>query len=206
MTKPPEEGKIWEWRAFGKLSSELLVRVSSLPVRAGVIGRPDNDIYFISPHSNHNIKIREMNGHRVLKLKLLVESGPDSIELYEESLRLVYPFPVSKSVFDEVLSLLKIAPPGDLSSIQSFGEEGLVRTLSACRPAVNTVEVPKTRSQYVARSGWIELADMLFPHKRTQSISVHSYQKDVVVRTLKDLDIAKGLKIMNYVQACRMWG
>jgi len=54
------------------------------------------------------------------------------------------------------------------------------------------------------------LADMLFPRKRTQSISVHSYQSQVVKRTIEELKIMEGfmegLKALNYVQACRMWG
>jgi hypothetical protein len=206
MRKPPEEGKIWEWRAFGNLTPDLLTRVNSLPLRAGIVGRPDNDIYFISPASDHNIKVRESDGKAILKLKLLLESGTDSIELYEESLDMVYDFPVSKSVFDQVCFLLKTVAPVGLESIKSFGVEGLIRTLASCEPLIKKVEVPKTRSQYLVKGGWVELADMLFPHKRTQSISVHSFQKEAVRRALEDLNIGDGLKIMNYVTACRTWG
>jgi hypothetical protein len=206
MYKPPEEGKVWEWRAFGRLSPGLMATVNSLPIRHGIIGRPDNDIYLITPGSDHNIKLRDMGARSVLKLKLLLESGSDSIELYEEGLATVYDFPVAKSIFDQVCLLLKTAASGDLSSIQSFGAEGFIRTLSTCKPPVKTIEVPKTRSQYLVENGWVELADILFPRKRTQSISVHSYKKDVVERTLEDLNIGDELKIMNYVRACRMWG
>jgi hypothetical protein len=206
MRKPPEEGKIWEWRAFGKLPHDLLAGVNSLPIRDGIIGRPDNDVYLITPTSDHNIKLRDIGGRSVLKLKLLLESSSDFIELYQESMDMVYDFPVSKSVFDHVCSLLKTAMPGDLSSVQSFGAEGFIRTLSACKPPAKKVDVAKTRSQYVVQNGWVELADMLFPHKRTQSISVHSYQKEVVKQTINELRIHDGLKVMNYVQACRMWG
>jgi len=206
MAKPPEEGRIWEWRAFGRLSPELLATVNSLPVRAGIVGRPDYDTYLISPNTDNNIKLRDVDGRPVLKLKPLLESRTDSIELYQESMDMVYEFPVAKSVFDRVCLLLGTAPAGDLSSIQSFGAEGLIRTLSTCRPAIKTVPVTKTRSQYVVPSGWVELADMLFPRKRTQSISIHSYQSQVVKRTIEELKIREGLKAMNYVQACRMWG
>jgi len=206
MAKPPEEGMIWEWRAFGSLGPDLLARVNLFPLRNGIIGRPDDDIYLISPACDNNIKLRGMDGRSVLKLKPLLESGIDSIELYQESLDLVYEFPVPKAVFDRVCLLLNARPPGDLSSIQSFGVEGLIRTLSACKPPVKKVEVSKTRSQYVVADGWIELADMLFPRKRTQSISIHSYQKEVVRRTLEELKLRDGLRVMNYVRACRMWG
>ena len=184
----------------------LLATVNSLPVRHGIIGRPDNDTYLITPGSDHNIKLREMGGRSVLKLKLLLESGTDSIELYQEGLDTVYDFPVAKSVFDQVCFLLKTAASGDLSSIQSFGAEGFIRTLSKCKPPVKTIEVPKTRSQYLVENGWVELADILFPRKRTQSISVHSYKKDVVEQTLEDLNVGNELRVMNYVRACRMWG
>jgi hypothetical protein len=58
----------------------------------------------------------------------------------------------------------------------------------------------------MVHNGWIELADMLFPRKRTQSISVHSSQREIVRQTISELNIEPGLKIMNYVRACRLWG
>src|SRR5215469_16805123 len=204
MAKPPEEGRIWEWRGFGRLSPELLARINSLPIRAGIVGRPDCDIYLISPNTDNNIKLREMDGRSVLKLKPLLEVRADSIELYHESMDMVYEFPVAKSVFDRVCLLLGTAPAGDLSSVQRFGAEGFIRTLSTCRPPVKTVQVSKTRSQYVVQSGWVELADILFPRKRTQSISIHSYQSQALKRILEDLEIGEKLKVMNYVQACRV--
>ncbi len=188
------------------MSPELLASVSSLPVRAGIVGRPEYDTYLISPVTDNNIKLRDLDGRSVLKLKPLLESAEDSIELYLESLDLLYEFPVAKPVFDQVCILLRTAPAGDLSSIQSFGSEGFIRTLSTFRPAIKTVEVAKTRSQYVVPNGWVELADILFPHKRTQSLSIHSTNKEVVKRTLEDLKVQRGLKVMNYVKACRLWG
>jgi len=206
MAKAAEEGKIWEWRAFGTLNPELLAGISMLPLRNGVVGRPEFDTYFIAPKSDNNVKLRDLDGRPVLKLKPYLRSEDGPIELYQESLDLVYDFPVAKSVFDRVCALLETAPTGDLSSIQTFGSEGLIRTLASCRPRIKTVEVSKTRSQYIVDSGWIELADMLFPRKRTQSLSIHSFKKEVVKRTLDDLKLLRGLKVMNYVQACRMWG
>src|SRR5262249_19595037 len=178
-----------EWRAFGRLNPELLAKVNTLPLRAGIVGRPEFDTYLISPSTDNNIKLRDLDGRSVLKLKPLLESRADAIELYHESIDMIYEFPVAKSVFDRVCLLLGTGPAGDFSSIQSFGAEGLIRTLSTCRPPVNTVQVSKTRSQFVVQSGWVELADMLFPRKRTQSISIHSYQSQVVKRTLEDLKI-----------------
>src|SRR5262249_12145033 len=109
MGKPPEEGRIWEWRAFGRLSPELLAIVNSLPLRAGIVGRPDFDTYLISPNTDNNIKLRDFEGRAVLKLKPLLESRADSIELYQESADMVYEFPVAKSVFDRVCLLLGTA-------------------------------------------------------------------------------------------------
>jgi len=206
MKKPPEEGNIWEWRAFGSLSPELLARINSRPLRAGIVGKPEYDIYLISPTSDNNVKLREMGGRFVLKLKPLLEAGSIGIELYQESQDLVYGFPVDKSVFDRACSLLETAAPGDLFAIQSFGEEGFTRILSTCRPPIKRVEVSKTRSQFVVLNGWVEVADMIFPRKTTQSISVHSFEKEAISRTIEDLKVPNALKVMNYVQACRRWG
>src|SRR5262249_13953836 len=99
MTKPPEEGRIWEWRAFGRLNPELLAKVNTLPLRAGIVGRPEFDTYLISPSTDNNIKLRDLDGRSVLKLKPLLESRADAIELYHESIDMIYEFPVAKSVF-----------------------------------------------------------------------------------------------------------
>jgi len=206
MSKRPEEGKIWEWRAFGSLSPELVAAVSQFPLRDGIVGRPEIDTYFISLASDHNIKIREAGGCSVLKLKLLLETGKDDIELYLESMDLIYDFPISKAVLDHVCELLKNHPAAEINTIQTLDAEGLINALSTCNPPVKKVEVSKTRSQHTVEGGWIELADMLFPHKRTHSISVHSHERKVVEETLARLDVGNQLKVMNYVQACRMWG
>jgi len=36
MSKPAEEGKIWEWRAFGRINDELAEKVRAYPIRLGI--------------------------------------------------------------------------------------------------------------------------------------------------------------------------
>ncbi|MGH9829498.1 MAG: hypothetical protein ACREDR_40290, partial [Blastocatellia bacterium] len=58
MSKPPEEGRIWEWRAFGSLPRNITAQVEGFPVRAGLNRVPDLDIYLISQTTNQNVKLR----------------------------------------------------------------------------------------------------------------------------------------------------
>src|SRR4030095_12986916 len=67
MSKSPEEGKIWEWRAFGKLSEALVARVRAHPVRMVLLNIQGEDLYLISPDSDQNVKLRRNVGGWVLK-------------------------------------------------------------------------------------------------------------------------------------------
>ena len=70
MSKQPEEGEIWEWRAFGHISEALAASVHSHPVRMSLINIEGEDLYFIAPKSDHNIKLRKSDDRWVLKFKL----------------------------------------------------------------------------------------------------------------------------------------
>ena len=55
MSKPPEEGQIWEWRGFGKISPEIAAHVESLPIRNGIRDLPGTDVYLIPPASDADV-------------------------------------------------------------------------------------------------------------------------------------------------------
>src|SRR5687767_7471840 len=107
MMKAPEEGYVWEWRAFGKLSQTLVNKIKAHPIRtddngnllSNILGQ---DLYFISPNSDHNIKLRKTIGSDwILKFKLLLATEAHSIELYQESDKIIYRFPVRRAVVAE---------------------------------------------------------------------------------------------------------
>src|SRR5215470_19860226 len=201
MEKPPEEGEIWEWRAFGEIGSKVSSTVTAHPIRFGLFCHRDEDIYLISPRSNQNVKIRKSGDAWLLKFKLLITMVPHGIELYRESANLMYPFPISQEKLRETANLLLTELPASAGSRESFDRETFTEVLRASSPPICQVNVPKTRSQFLVDDGWIELADVFFARGRVQSLSINSHSLEVVQRTLGELEPDSGLEAMNYVEA-----
>jgi hypothetical protein len=51
MTKAPEEGEIWEWRAFGSINERLAAEVRAYPIRLGLSDFRGDDIYLVAPQT-----------------------------------------------------------------------------------------------------------------------------------------------------------
>jgi hypothetical protein len=206
MTKPPEEGKIWEWRAFGRIDDELARKVRAHPIRLGVKDLFGGDIYLVSPLSDQNVKLRKYSGGWLLKFKLLLETRPGGFELYKETAEFTYPFPISFDTLKEAARLLTIKLPDNVLTVEKFSEEEFVRTLAQSSPPALETRVSKRRSQYQFENGWVELTDVEFKTARVQSLSVNSREIETVKRMLSQLEPGDELEPMNYIEACRRWG
>lgn len=206
MTKPPEEGKIWEWRAFGRVSDSLAAQVRAYPIRLGVTDLRGEDIYLVAPHSDQNVKLRRYASGWVLKLKLLFETKRGPVELYNESAEFTYRFPVSLDRLKDAARLLEVELPEAVLSIASFSEEDFVGAFAGSSPAVAETKVSKRRSQYQFENGWLELADATFATHQVQSISIHSPDIEAVREMVNRLQAGAEMEPMNYIEACRRWG
>src|SRR2546423_14138859 len=113
MSKPAEEGRIWEWRAFGRISDELASKVRAYPIRLGIDDLRGEDLYLVSPDSDQNVKLRRYVKGWILKFKLLLETEPGGFELYKESAELTYRFPVALNKVKAAAQLLGIKLPDD---------------------------------------------------------------------------------------------
>jgi hypothetical protein len=193
MSKAPEEGKIWEWRAFGQISESLAARVFAYPVRMGLNDLRCEDIYFISETSDQNVKLREYTSGCFLKFKLLLEIKPGAIELYRESARFTHLLPVGFEHLKEAARLLKVRLPDGIEEGATFDEGALVRVFSKSSPPAIS-------------GGWLEKADVAFARNRVQSISIHSPDIEMVKGMLKLLNVGDEMEAMNYIEACRRWG
>jgi hypothetical protein len=206
MTKLPEEGKIWEWRAFGPISEKLAAKVRAYPIRLGLSDIRGEDIYLIAPHSDQNVKLRRYANGWILKLKLLSETKARPFELYNESAEFTYYFPVALDRLKDSARLLCVTLPASALSIDTFAEAEFVKALTESSPSVAESRVYKRRSQYQFDNGWLELADGKFATRETQSLSVHSPDLEVVKEMVKSLKPGRELEPMNYIEACRRWG
>lgn len=206
MTKPPEEGRIWEWRAFGRITETLAAKVRAFPVRFGLSDLRGDDIYLVAPHSDQNVKLRRYASGWVLKLKLLFETKTGPFELYNESAEFTYHFPVALDRLKDAARLLGVTLPVAALSIRSFAEAEFVKALAESSPALTETRVSKRRSQYQFENGWLELADVKFATRDIQSVSVHSPDIEVVKGMLERLQPGDEMEPMNYIEACRRWG
>jgi hypothetical protein len=204
MIKRPEEGEIWEWRAFGRLSKALGERVHSYPVRMELINVAGEDLYYIAPKSDHNIKLRKYHGRWILKFKLLLRAVPGDSELYNESAAFTYPFPVGLDQLTFAAGLLRVKLNDEPAAALSADE--FTRELENATPSARSAFVKKVRSQFEFEGGWLELADVQFSNHHIQSISIHSPDKDTVELMRERLAPGDGWEVMNYVEACRRWG
>ncbi|MFY9609985.1 MAG: hypothetical protein WAU45_15365 [Blastocatellia bacterium] len=203
MIKQPEEGEIWEWRAFGRLSKALADRFHSYPIRLALINIGGEDLYLISPNSDHNVKLRKYDDRWILKFKLRLRGAPGDAELYNESAAFSYSFPVGPDQLTSAAALLRVKlgrePASDLSP------DEFTRELEKASPSVKSAHVKKKRSQFEFEGGWLELADVQFAKHHTQSISIHSTDKRTVELMRERLAPGTGWEVMNYVEACRRW-
>jgi hypothetical protein len=206
MAKPPEEGRVWEWRAFGPITETFAAKVRAYPVRLGISDLRGDDIYLIAPRSDQNIKLRRYETGCVLKLKLLFETRPGQFELYNESAEFIYPFPVALEPLAYTARLLGVALPEAALSKRAFGEAEFVKALAESSPAVIETKVSKKRSQYSFENGWLELADVKFATRTIQSVSINAFDIEIVKEMLGRLKPGDDLEPMNYVEACRRWG
>lgn len=206
MTKPSEEGRIWEWRAFGRVSEPLAAQVRAYPIRFGLSDLRGDDIYFVAPSSEQNVKIRCYPSGRVLKLKVLLETKPGSFELYEESAEYTHQFPVAVHTLKDAARLLAVEPTKLALSKDTLTEQEFVTALSESSPPAIEVTVSKRRSQYRFDDGWLELADVEIRNTAVQSVSIHSPALGIVQQMVDRLQPGDELEPMNYIQACRRWG
>lgn len=211
MMKAPEEGYVWEWRAFGKLPQTLVDKITAQPIRlddngdllANIFGQ---DLYFVSPTSDHNIKLRKTLGSDwILKFKLLLATEANAIELYHESDKKLYRFPVRRAVVEETAELLQTTLPENFPSSGKIDADSMIQFLKDSTPQVENILVGKIRSQYQFANGWVELADVTFPNQRAQSISLHAFERQEVENLLAELQPQDHLEVMNYLQASRRW-
>lgn len=206
MAKSAEEGRIWEWRSFGRINDELAEKVRAHPIRLGIDDLRGEDLYLVSPLSDQNVKLRRYAKGWVLKFKLLLETEPGGFELYKESAEFTYRMPVKLDELKAAAELLSIELPQNDFANQMFEEPDFVNALITSSPPAHETKVSKRRSQYQWGDGWIELADVEFETREVQSISVHSQSIVEVRGMLASLQPGDELETMNYIEACRRWG
>jgi hypothetical protein len=205
ITKAPEEGELWEWRAFGSPADSTLQLIRAHPIRMEIRDLPAEDLYFVAPKSDQNVKLRLWQGEWVLKFKLLLSTAARGIELYTESAGWVYRFPVQKELLTHAAQLLGVKLSASSNDTPTLSQDEFIDALDSSDPPTAQVIVKKLRSQFDFPGGWVEIAEATFPNQKTCSLSIHSPQQSDVETILGQLNVNDELEVMNYVEACRRW-
>jgi hypothetical protein len=205
MTKAPEEGKIWEWRAFGQINDRLAAQVTAHPIRLSVSNVRGRDVYFISPTSDQNVKFRPSESGIYLKFKRLLEKRANAFELYYESAQQTFGFPIHRVILKEAARLLETTLPDSINAQEIFTEAEMTHALALATPPIPRIEINKVRSQYRVNHGWIEMAEVEYNGQRTQTVSLHAEHIETVEEMLSQLELNEELEPMNYVERCRRW-
>src|SRR5260370_1147035 len=135
-----------------------------------MLGVCGEDIYFVAPSSDQNIKLRKSGDEWNLKFKLLLDRE-GSIELYKETAEYLYRFPVGSDLLEETARLLSVMPPAEILRPRAYTVAEFVALLEGSDPPVHLTPTKKVRSQFQFEGGWFELADVSFPQYRVQSVS-----------------------------------
>ena len=204
--KQPTEGELWEWRAFGRVSDSVAAAVRAFPIRMGMDNLRGEDLYFVSPFNDQNVKLRKAGARSFLKLKPLFEKDARSIELYSDTATLEFNFPVSADRLLEAAGLLGVTLSDTRDAATVLDSDEFIQAMRACAPPLALVRVLKKRSQFEFPGGWFELADATFPRRQVESLSIHSPEKSVVEDMIERLNPGNEIEPMNYVEACRRWG
>jgi hypothetical protein len=140
----------------------------------------------------------------VLKFKKLLSRNDRMIELYAEGSNMIHPFPVRQFELKRAAKLLKTRLPDSGGNKDSFNPAEFVELFKSAEPPVKIIKLKKNRSHFSYMEGWIELAEVKFPQTEIQTISVHAYELGDVKKILESLSLGKQLKVMNYIDACRL--
>jgi len=175
---------------------DVLVRARRRELR----GAPDvdnDDLYLVSSATDQNVKLRGDGGF--LKLKPLLARLEDGCELFEESLRWSWSMPVPTDGILSAAALLGI----DVDVHGPLDADAVVDVLTGS--TVEAVRVRKRRTQYVDGDGWLEVAELVFPGARVQSLAIQSPTIAETRRIRAALDPDAVLAPLSYVDACRRW-
>lgn len=200
-------GKHWEYRAFGKLPSEIRMAIEQFDKKFDE-GKRIADEYLWRPGCKANIKIRE-NG---LKFKKWIKQVEDGFKLWLEDPAEIFLFPLDSKAIDLLEKSLNTKVPPKLrkgcdSPLQ------LKDALDSCEPSIQLITIEKFRTQYkypaVESEVLVEIADILSPVKLESiciegpdlSINGNEEENLILLREVrKSLGLPGSLRVMGYVE------
>jgi hypothetical protein len=184
----------YEFRTFGQHFEKQIEKMKafSAAVPEKFRERWSEEIYLISTlNSTNNIKIRDEK----LDIKTLINQK-DGLEQWDPSAK--ERFPLSVDFLANVLFPAFEVPIPDLDQ-DSYDLKTLLRNIRI-HPDLMAVQVRKQRFGFLVNGTICEYAYVLINGARVVTLSTESEDAEMVLKTMKDLDL-HGLENINYLQA-----
>ena len=196
-------GEHWEWRGFGRTSSEFRAWFQTLPPYYPPDDALLRDEYLWTPHSAHNIKLR----YDALKIKRFLDREGD-FERWLEDPRDILPFPLNPERLRQIQALLEVQfphIPGEPAPREAF-----LALVAQAQPPVHRVMVLKQRRLNRWRLPSGEEIVVEWTHiRRPQAVETAALEhEDLSVLTAAWKQLVprlRGLRAMNYLQAIAGW-
>jgi exopolyphosphatase/guanosine-5'-triphosphate,3'-diphosphate pyrophosphatase len=180
----------WEWRTFGDrfdVADDLLGGLT--PDRQ----RSNDELYFLSLHSDASVKVRD----GLADVKHLLRVDDDGLELWSPVLKAEFPLPA-----DDVQVVLTTLGVESSPRQQSYSVDELVRQLIEPHADLAAVEVHKDRTHYTFDGCIVESTVVSSGGRVTRSLAVESPDPRLVSSVVRSLGltgqrntcVARGLK------------
>jgi exopolyphosphatase / guanosine-5'-triphosphate,3'-diphosphate pyrophosphatase len=168
----------WEWRTFGEGFNQSDSRFAAF-ASSGVL--ESDEIYFFSPASDGNVKVRD----GLMDIKLLQQVNSDGLEQWRPVLKAS--FPLDLSAVAQVFESLGIASPELTGS--SFTLEQIAQMFIDTH-CIQTLKIHKTRARYIIDTCPAEITEVRAGSRRTATVAVESEDPARVIGVVRKLGLA----------------
>jgi exopolyphosphatase/guanosine-5'-triphosphate,3'-diphosphate pyrophosphatase len=167
----------WEWRGFGARTEAVEGRLEELTPNDV---EESDETYLLSGRSDASVKIRD----GLLDVKRLVRVSDEGLEQWIPIVK--DPFPEEAARLRTALALLGVEIPLER---KTYTLSQLLDEVVTPSPDLHRVDVHKTRRRYTIGGCMAELTDAHVEGRGVRTIAVESEDHDLVLATLRELDV-----------------
>ena len=166
----------WEWRTFG----ENFGNADKQFAASGAVQESD-EIYFLSPANNENVKVRDM----LMDIKTLQQVNPDGLEQWKPVMKGSFPLPAAEVT--RVFDILGVAAPALTRA--DYTLQQFINELAEPGARLRVVKIKKSRAHFTIDGCMAELTDVVAEAKKTRTVALELEDPDQVIATVRKLGL-----------------
>ncbi len=182
----------WEWRTFGDKFEDAENKIKK---QGNGRHRQRSEIYILSQKSNDNTKIREGLMDIKSPIRINEETGLEQWTVVTKA-----DFPIHINDLVVVYKAFGIPMPYLEKDQYSYSE--YLNELIKPNSHLKIVDVHKNRHGYIIDDAIVEIAEVKFDEYETKTIAVEHANPDLVLETMKKLELTDYENI-NYIKAMK---